>query len=31
MVRSEWLRPYMLLPMVRWYNERCLRELAHLA
>jgi hypothetical protein len=31
MVRSEWLRPYTLLPMVRWYNERCLRELAHVA
>ncbi|HXV31659.1 MAG TPA: hypothetical protein VD840_15140 [Sinorhizobium sp.] len=31
MARSEWLRPYMLLPMVRWYNERCLRELAQFA
>jgi hypothetical protein len=31
MVRPEWLRPYTLLPMVRWYNERCLRELAHVA
>ena len=28
LMRSEWLRPYALLPMVRRYNERCLRELA---
>ncbi len=27
MARSEWLRPYALLPMVRKYNEQCLREL----
>jgi hypothetical protein len=27
LMRSEWLRPYALLPMVRRYNERCLREL----
>jgi hypothetical protein len=27
--RSEWLRPYMLMPMVRKYNEQCLRELAN--
>jgi hypothetical protein len=24
--RSEWLRPYVLMPMVRKYNEECLRE-----
>jgi hypothetical protein len=24
--RREWLRPYLLMPMVRNYNERCLRE-----
>jgi len=24
--RSEWLRPYILLPMVRRYNEQCLRD-----
>jgi hypothetical protein len=24
--RSEWLRPYVLMPMVRRYNEECLRE-----
>lgn len=28
LVRSEWLRPYALLPIVRRHNERCLRELA---
>jgi hypothetical protein len=27
LVRSEWLRPYILMPMVRKYNEQCLREL----
>jgi hypothetical protein len=26
LVRSEWFRPYILLPMVRKYNEGCLRE-----
>lgn len=26
LARGEWLRPYVLLPMVRRYNERCLRE-----
>jgi hypothetical protein len=31
MVRSEWLRPYLLMPMVRKYNERCLRELGSVA
>ena len=31
MVRSEWLRPYLLLPMVRKYNEQCLRELGNVA
>jgi hypothetical protein len=30
LVRSEWLRPYMLMPMVRHYNEQCLRELGNL-
>jgi hypothetical protein len=25
--RHEWLRPYILMPMVRKYNEQCLREL----
>jgi hypothetical protein len=29
MVRSEWLRPYVLMPRVRKYNERCLRELGN--
>jgi hypothetical protein len=29
--RSEWLRPYVLMPMVRKYNEQCLRELGSLA
>jgi hypothetical protein len=29
LVRSEWLRPYMLMPMVRHYNEQCLRELGN--
>jgi hypothetical protein len=24
--RSEWLRPYLLMPMVRRYNEKCFRE-----
>ena len=24
--RSEWLRPYVLMPMIRKYNEKCLRE-----
>jgi hypothetical protein len=27
MMRSEWLRPYALMPMVRRYNEQALREL----
>jgi hypothetical protein len=27
MMRSEWLRPYIFMPMVRRYNEECLREL----
>jgi hypothetical protein len=27
-VRSEWLRPYFLMPMIRKYNEQCLREWA---
>ncbi|MGZ5917591.1 MAG: hypothetical protein ACXWJ4_09760 [Methyloceanibacter sp.] len=27
--RSEWLRPYVLMPMVRKYNEQCLRELGN--
>jgi hypothetical protein len=31
MVRSEWLRPYLLMPMVRKYNEQCLRELGSVA
>ena len=31
MARSEWLRPYVLLPMVRKYNEQCLRELGNVA
>jgi hypothetical protein len=31
LVRSEWLRPYALLPIVRHYNERCLRELTSVA
>ena len=31
MVRSEWLRPYLLMPMVRKYNEQCLRELGNVA
>lgn len=31
LVRSEWLRPYMLMPMVRRYNEQCLRELANVS
>jgi hypothetical protein len=31
MVRSEWLRPYMLMPTVRKYNEQCLRELGNVA
>ena len=31
MARSEWLRPYLLLPMVRKYNEQCLRELGNAA
>jgi len=26
LVRREWLRPYVLMPMVRKYNEQCLRE-----
>jgi hypothetical protein len=26
LMRGEWLRPYVLLPMVRKYNERCLRQ-----
>jgi hypothetical protein len=26
LMRAEWLRPYVLLPMVRRYNERCLRQ-----
>jgi hypothetical protein len=26
LARSEWLRPYFLLPMVRKYNESCFRE-----
>jgi hypothetical protein len=30
LVRSEWLRPYVLMPMVRKYNEQCLRELGKL-
>lgn len=25
-VRSEWLRPYVLMPAIRRFNERCLRE-----
>jgi hypothetical protein len=29
MTRSEWLRPYLLMPMVRHYNESCLRDFAH--
>jgi hypothetical protein len=29
MARSEWLRPYAVMPMVRKYNEDCLRELAN--
>ena len=31
MARSEWLRPYVLMPMVRKYNEQCLRELGNVA
>ena len=31
LMRSEWLRPYALLPIVRHYNERCLRELTSVA
>jgi hypothetical protein len=31
MVRPEWLRPYTLMPMVRRYNEQCLRELGNVA
>ena len=27
LLRPEWLRPYMLLPMVRRYNDECLQEL----
>ena len=30
LVRSEWLRPYVLMSMVRKYNEQCLRELGNL-
>jgi hypothetical protein len=30
LARSEWLRPYVLMPMVRKYNEQCLRELGNL-
>ena len=26
LARREWLRPYLLMPTVRNYNERCLRE-----
>jgi hypothetical protein len=26
LARREWLRPYVLMPMVREYNEQCLRE-----
>lgn len=29
LARTEWLRPYLLMPMVRRYNETCLRECAH--
>jgi hypothetical protein len=29
--RHEWLRPYVLLPMIRQYNEQCLRELGDIA
>jgi hypothetical protein len=31
MTRHEWLRPYLLMPMVRRYNEQCLRELGQAA
>ena len=31
MMRREWLRPYTLMPMVRRYNEQCLRELGYAA
>jgi hypothetical protein len=31
MARSEWLRPYALMPMVRRYNEQCLREFSTMA
>jgi hypothetical protein len=27
LIRPEWLRPYLLMPMIRKYNELCLREL----
>jgi hypothetical protein len=31
MARPEWLRPYALMPMVRKYNEQCLRDLCNVA
>jgi hypothetical protein len=31
MVRPEWLRPYVLMPRVRKYNEQCLREIGNAA
>jgi hypothetical protein len=30
LTRSEWLRPYFLMPWVRRYNEECLREWSNL-
>jgi len=30
-MRHEWLRPYILMPMVRKYNEQCLRELGSIS